>query len=29
MDTQLKKLMLYRKYRGKVVLPNLNFTNTQ
>ena len=29
MDTQLKQLVLYRKCRGKVVLPNLIFTDTQ
>ena len=29
MNTQLKQLVLYRKYRGKVVLSKMNFTNTQ
>ena len=29
MDTQLKQLMLDGQYRDKIVLPNMNFTNTQ
>jgi len=29
MYTPLKKFVLYRNNIGKVVLPNMNFTNTQ
>ena len=29
LNTKLKYLMLHRKYRRKVLLPHMNFTNTQ
>jgi len=29
MDTQYNCCTMYRKYRDKIVLPNINFTNTQ
>ena len=29
MNTEFKKLMLFRKYKGKTVLPNMIFTNSQ